>query len=128
MKKPRSREADIHLEVVNYLKLAYKDVLFRTDFASGLKMSIFQAMKHKRLQSSRAFPDIFIYQPSRGFHGLALELKRESPYRKDGTLKKDPHLEEQAAMLVRLSQLGYQSQFAVGFDDAKKIIDNYLRK
>lgn len=59
--------------------------------------------------------------------GLFLELK------KDGTrLKKkngewaNEHIAEQAKVLEDLRQRGYCAEFAVGFDEAKKIIDEYL--
>ena len=62
------------------------------------------------------------------FAGLYLELKAEgnSPYKKDGTLKKDEHLEEQNEMLENLRAKGYKAEFATGFEEAKKIIDDYL--
>jgi hypothetical protein len=91
-----------------------------------MRMTMPQAIKHKSLQAGRAFPDIFIFYPAGGYYGLALELKRESPYRKDGTLKRDEHLEEQALVLARLTRLGYRAYFAVGFDMAKQIIDTYM--
>lgn len=61
------------------------------------------------------------------FNGLFLELK------KDGTrLKKkngewaNEHIAEQAEVLAELREHGYCAEFAVGFDEAKKIIDEYL--
>lgn len=62
-------------------------------------------------------------------HGLFLELKKE------GTrLKKrngdwaTPHIAEQAAVLEKLRSRGYCAEFAVGFEEAKRIIDEYLGK
>lgn len=59
--------------------------------------------------------------------GLYIELK------KDGTrLKKKngewatEHIAEQAKVLEKLRKCGYCAEFAVGFDEAKKIIDEYL--
>lgn len=62
------------------------------------------------------------------YNGLYLEIKAEgnSPFKKDGTLKKEQHLEEQQAMLEALRLRGYKAVFAVGFEEAKKIIDDYL--
>lgn len=62
------------------------------------------------------------------YAGLYLELKAEgnSPFKKDGSLKKDEHLEEQQAMLESLRVKGYKAEFAVGFEGAKQIIDDYL--
>lgn len=62
------------------------------------------------------------------YNGLYLELKAEdnSPFKKDGTLKKDQHLEEQNEVLNQLREKGYAAYFAVGFEQAKQIIDDYL--
>lgn len=62
------------------------------------------------------------------YNGLYLELKAEgnSPFKKDGTLKKDQHLEEQDKYLQTLRGKGYKAEFATGFNEAKKIIDDYL--
>ena len=62
------------------------------------------------------------------YNGLYLELKAEgnSPFKKDGTLKKDQHLEEQNEVLNHLREKGYAAYFAVGFEEAQKLIDDYL--
>jgi hypothetical protein len=64
----------------------------------------------------------------RGLSGLFLELKREGTriYKKDGTLVADQHIREQHTLLVELERRGYMACFAVGFDQAKQIIDEYL--
>lgn len=61
---------------------------------------------------------------------IYMEIKTESnsPYKKDGTFKKDKHLEEQAEMLENLRARGYRAEFGVGFDKCKQIIDEYLRR
>jgi hypothetical protein len=116
----------VHYQVVQYLKLQYPDVIFRTDFAAGLKMTIGQARQHKILQSSRAYPDLFIAKPVGNFHGLYIEIKNAEIYKKDGDLKKDEHLQEQAEMLYRLRKLGYEAKFGIGFEECRSIIDKYL--
>jgi len=70
-------EKDLHKLVAKYLKLKYPKVIFRTDFAAGMKMSMFMARKHNALQSSRAYPDLFIAESRKGFSGLFIEIKRE---------------------------------------------------
>lgn len=132
-----SQEAILHQQVCDYLRLQYPDVLFRTDFAAGIKMTMGQATKHKRLQSVRAWPDIFIAQPQyydsthtqgEEQHGLFIELKAKNIYKKDGSLLANDHIAEQAKVLDRLTSLGYAAYFAVGFDEARKIIDDYLSR
>lgn len=127
-----SREGILHQQVCNYLKLQYPDVMFRTDFAAGIKMTIGQARRHKALQHSRAWPDLFIAeqrhskQTKEMYGGLFIELKADNIYLRDGSISKNAHVQEQFKMLGALIERGYQAKFAVGFDEARAIIDDYL--
>lgn len=121
------KEEILHLQVCDYLRYSYPDTIFRTDFASGIKMNMGQAIKHKRLQHSKAYPDLFIAEPKRGKGGLFLELKAVNIYKKDGNLLSNEHLQAQDDMLNKLRNKGYDAFFAIGFDHAKKLIDVYLR-
>ncbi|HEU5365715.1 MAG TPA: hypothetical protein VFU62_09290, partial [Hanamia sp.] len=69
----------------------------------------------------------FIAAARKGRYGLFIELKRdgEKLYKRDGGFK-DEHIKEQAAMLHRLYVSGYETFFAIGFEQAKKFIDDYL--
>lgn len=64
----------------------------------------------------------------RFYPGLFIELKKDGTriYKKDGTLVADQHIREQHTLLVELERRGYMARFAVGFDQAKQIIDEYL--
>lgn len=129
MRKNKKIEDSIHKQVAMYLKLQYPKIIFRTDFAAGIKLTIGQAVKHNSLQSVASYPDLFIAHPSKGFHGLYIELKKELSdiYKKDMSLKNNKHIHAQHKMLLRLTGLGYKAVFACGFDHAKKIIDEYLK-
>jgi hypothetical protein len=83
----------------------------------------------KGLRSQRGFPDLVIYEPRGGYHGLFIELKQEGTklYKKDGE-PCTPHLHEQEYTLHQLRQRGYMAVFAVGWDEAKDIIDDYLNE
>ena len=48
-------------------------------------------------------------------------------FKKDGELLRDAHLFEQYNTILKLREKGYYSDFAVGFENAKKVIDNYLK-
>lgn len=128
MKLKKPKEANVHQQLVNYLKHQYPGIIFRTDFSSGIRMTIGQAVKHKALQQSRAFPDLTIFYPTVAGHALFLEIKRskDEVFKKDGSLKKDEHIEEQAAILGKLNFLGYCAKFACGFDEGKAMIDSWL--
>lgn len=120
-------EALLHEQVCNYLKLRYPKVLFRTDLG-GVRLTPGQAARAARMQAGRAWPDLFIPEPHGELHGLFVELKREGTavYLRNGELTKNPHIREQAAMLDQLNALGYGAVFAVGFEQAKGTIDQYL--
>lgn len=90
-------------------------------------MTMGQASRVKRLQGGkRAWPDLMIAEPRKGCHGLFIELKAKNIYLKDGSLSQTKHIIEQFKLLNQLSERGYMAVFAVGFDAAKKIIDDYL--
>lgn len=130
-------ELEVQIQVADYLRLRYPDVLFHSDYGSGLRLTPGQAIKQKRLQGGRrSWPDMFIGEPKLTMqddmpiymHGLFIELKKAGTriYRKDGRLVSDAHIREQFDMLEQLRQRGYMAEFACGFDEARKIIDEYL--
>lgn len=141
-------ELDIQIQVADYLRQHYPNVLFHSDFGSGLKLTIGQARKQYRLQGGRrAWPDMLLAEPmprcidgswDYEWHGLFIELKKAGeklhpgPRAKnrfksiDGEEYKTEHLMEQADVLYKLRQAGYMAEFACGFDEAKEIIDEYL--
>jgi hypothetical protein len=121
-------EKDLHKLVAKYLKVKHPKVIFRTDFAAGMKMSMFMARKHNALQSSRAYPDLFIAESRKGFSGLFIEIKREDTvvFKKDGTIRKNEHLIEQHEMLKELELRNYKAVFGIGYENITKIIDEYL--
>ena len=114
--------------ICQYLSLQYPDVIFASDL-SGIRLPQGLANKVKSLKCNRGIPDLFIYEPRKGYFGLAIELKATgvTVYKQDGNLKTDTHLQEQEEMLYRLSKKGYLALFCLGFDNAKLIIDSYLK-
>lgn len=136
------KEEILHLKICDYLRKNYPDVLFRTDFSSGMKMSPWQAAKHKKFQKSRAWPDLFIAESgvvkfkegplivNLRKNGMFLELKADGVklYKKDGTLRKNKHIEEQAEMLEKLRNGNYYAEFAIGYKEAIEQIHEYLGK
>lgn len=151
-------EENLQIQVADYLRLQYPNVLFHSDYGSGVKLTIRQAVVQKRLNGGKkSWPDMFIarhkmlpvaneYAPNgydvRCFGGLFLEIKKEgTKLRREKDCKKilksetklrkagdwwDKHIEEQAEKLEQLRDEGYKAEFAVGFEQAKQIIDDYL--
>jgi hypothetical protein len=120
-------EESEQLSLCKYIKLQYKDAIFNSDH-SGIRVSPGLANKIKSLHSVNGIPDLNIDEARGGFFGLKIELKAtgKSPYKKDGSLKKDDHLETQAELLKKLSKKGYLAKFCTGFDEAKELVDFYM--
>lgn len=130
-------EAELQMAVADYIRMQYPNVLFHSDFGSGVKLTMGQAAKQKRMNGGRrAWPDMFIAEPAQRSHeypdacykfGLFIELKKEGTRlkKRNGEWASE-HIAEQARTLEMLEFHGYAAAFAVGFDEAKEIIDNYL--
>lgn len=129
MKVKSKSEASVHQQIVDYIKIQYPKVIFRTDFASGARMTIGQAVKHKKLQQSRAWPDIAIYHPTANGSVLFLEIKKDlsEVFTKKGNLVSNEHIREQHEVLQTLNNLGYYADWGLGFDRTKKIIDDWMK-
>ncbi len=121
---PRPEE-NLQMAVCKYINFCYPGTVFTSD-ASGVRLNMGQAIKMKRMRSSDAIPDLLVFEPRGRYHALLLELKVKTPFKKDGKLKKDEHLEDQAKTLDKLSKKGYKAVFAIGFDECKEIIDDYM--
>ena len=121
-------EAELRRMLARWLQYQYPNVIYRFDLAADLKLTMGQARKHKELHPHRGYPDLFIAEPRGKYHGMYIELKADgnSPYKRNGELKSNEHLKEQEVMLNKLNSRGYAAEFACGFDEAKKIIDEYL--
>lgn len=118
-------EEKIQMDIFSWLTDKYPDVLAISE-SSGVRVSKGLAMKLKRMRSKHTHCDIYVLRPSNGFHGLVIELKAKNIYKKDGTLFKDEHLEDQQRTIDKLNKEGYYATFAVGYAEAKTIIDDYL--
>lgn len=134
-------EDHIVKQISEYLNSQYPKLIWHFDLSSGGCMTIGMAKRNSLINKCKGYPDLFIaksktvitseelpFDTEFTYFGLFLELKTEGTtiYKKDGTLRKDQHLEEQNLMLYRLERYGYMARFACGFFEAKKIIDSYL--
>ena len=131
-------ELNIQRQVADYIKWNYPSAIFHSDYGSGIKLTMAQAAMQKRLNGGRrSWPDIFIAEPRTiksddgnkySYCGLFIELKRDDIriFKKNGELVANEHIREQYDMLQALYRNGYKAEFACGFDEAKKLIDEYL--
>ena len=127
--KRKAKEESLQIAVSKYLRLQYPNVIFTAE-SSGIRLTMGQAVKAKKQRSNHKQLDLWILEPKGKYHGLIIELKKdgESPFRIDnGMLKAGEHLQEQYCTIQLLLYKGYAACFSVGFDQTKKIIDDYMK-
>ena len=108
-------EAEIQAQMIKYLKL-HKDKPLYCASAGGMRTSYKQAARMKATGYVAGFPDLFIYEPRGKYHGLAIELKT----------KIGQTTANQSAWITSLQSRGYAAYICKGFDEARKIVDEYL--
>jgi hypothetical protein len=124
-------EYDLQVAVCRYLSYQYPDVDYMSDTIANLKLTQTQASRNKKIQKNGfKCPDILILEPRNNFSGLFIELKLETPFKKDGQIKAsaNDHLQGQLETIEKLNIKGYKACFSWGFDMTKEIIDNYLKQ
>lgn len=109
-------EDHLHRKVVQYLTLQYPGVLFHHSPMEG-KRSRFEQFKLKWLGAKAGFPDIFIFAANKRGNGLAIELK----------VKPNKPTDNQNAWLAGLYNRNYFAEVCYDFEEAKKVIDLYLK-
>ena len=125
MKHP---EYELQKQVCAYLNDHYPDVFYRSDTIASVKLTAAQGARNKAIQKEGfKTPDLTLFEPNKYYHGLFIELKVESPFKKDGTLKKNAHLEAQQKSINDLEAKGYFALFSWGFDMTKDLIDDYMK-
>ena len=123
-------ETELRRMLARWLQYQYPNAIYRFDLAADLKLTMGQARKHKELHPYRGYPDLFIAEPCGKYCGMYVELKADgnSPYKRNGELKKSEHLKEQEVMLDKLNSRGYFAKFATGFNEAKGLIESYFKQ
>jgi hypothetical protein len=143
-KHNQKKEESIQIRVSSYIKKNYPQAILIGDFAAGLDLTDGQRIKMMKMRSEDGQPDISFDYPSRGYHGLRIELKKDGTviYKREGSLrkqgysrrlkngmiKKGDHLAEQVATLNKYNKLGYLGRFAIGYESAIRLIDWYMER
>jgi len=118
----------LQCQVAQYLRIQYPNVLFLSDTVASIKLTIPQQLRNKKIQKDGfRCPDLLILEPLGGYSGLFIELKSKKIYKKNGELLKNEHVEAQNRTIKELLKKGYYACFAVGFNESKQIIDNYMK-
>ena len=123
-------EFELQSAICRYLSYQYSEVLFLSDTIASLKLTPAQANRNKKIQKfGFSCPDLLILEPRNGYNGLFIELKVETPFKKNGEIKasKDDHLKNQLEAINKLNEKGYMAVFSWNFQMTKEIIDNYLK-
>lgn len=81
------------------------------------KRHVITGSELKAMGMKKGVSDFFISLPSKGYHGLWIELKRKEGY------KISP---EQRAFIENRKRSGYAAYIAYGWEHAKDIIEDYL--
>lgn len=122
----KETEADAQKQLVSYLKWQYPGLIFNHDLG-GMQMTYAQVQHAKNLGRVDSYPDLIVCRSCGGYHALFIELKRKGVRlkKKNGDWS-SKRISKQAQMLERLRLEGYAAEFAVGFDEAKSLVDSYL--
>lgn len=127
--KKANPEYQYQAEFVRQMAIEYPDVMVFSDTAAHIKKTAIQQKRANKLSTGVKWPDVFVAQPSGEYHGLYLEFKAESPFKKDGvSLKSNEHVEAQNKCLEMLEKRGYCARFVWPSDenDAMLITRKYL--
>ncbi len=123
-------ERNLTTNIAKFMQVQFPKVIYRFDLASDQKLSIQQATRNSNLHGrwSKGMPDMIIIEKRGGYGALFIELKVTSPFKKDGELKIDKHLENQARFHKELEARGYKAIFTTGFEETIETIREYLKK
>jgi hypothetical protein len=111
-------ESKIQEAVVNYIRWNLQGVLY-TASAGGMRTSMSQARKMKRMGYTAGTPDLCILEPKGGYHGLFIELKTPKG-------RPDPD-GNQDRFIAGLKCRGYAACFCYGHQEAIAVIDHYMK-
>ena len=111
------KESDIQIQVADWLRDKYPHVLF-TAGLGGLRLSVGQAVKIKRMGYRNGTPDLQIWEPTESWRALFIELKREK-----GIASKEQRAFQIAAMKRR-----YLYEICYGYGQTIATIKNYLEQ
>ena len=120
-------EFELQKAICRWLNVQYPKVLYLSDTIASVKLTIPQQNRNKLIQKNGfKTPDLLIFEPNKEFKGLFIELKVKSPFKKDGTLFKDEHLESQQKTINELKEKGYHACFSWSLEMTLDIINRYM--
>lgn len=134
----RNAENDLQTKICKWLRNTYPGILFISDFAAGMKLSLFLASIRSLQSCDSKMVDLIILKPSyintehsnEQYHALCLELKTgpDKIFMQDGiTLLKNEHILAQYETIKALRKQQYAACFACGEAQIKALVSDYMR-
>lgn len=122
-------EEQIQIMCNNWINARYPEFskLYFFNSFQGMRLNFGQIKKAKKTGGLKTGLPDFIFLKNNGvYSGLFIELKKESPYLKNGELRTDEHLELQRDVLEQLKLEGHYACFVWSLDQFKKIVTDYM--
>ena len=111
-------EDAIQMALLEWLRLYDRGAWELTHHSpNGGARSAVTGARLKAMGVRRGFPDLTLWLPRGGFHGLAVELKAA----------KGRPTPEQLDWLAHMSAIGWRAEVCCGFEAAQDVIASYLR-
>lgn len=111
-----TKEDHLQMQVATYLNLQYPDLLWHHCPNEG-KRTAFERYKIKNFGIRAGMPDIMIFKKHDVYCGLAIELK----------IRPNTMTKKQLECMDGLWRAGWNHVVCYDFDEAKKIIDLYMK-
>jgi hypothetical protein len=123
-KKPRETETAEQAALIHWASLVSCAGGVLSDFITHVpnegKRGFKAQADFKKLGGSAGYPDLIIDIASGGFHGLRIEMKAPKGF-------KSAVSAAQEQWIKRLNDQGYKAMVCYGFDEAKEVIEHYLK-
>jgi len=144
----------ITIDLATYTKMQYPEVIFthvanerktKTSTNSKGRNFSYEGNLLKKKGVRRGVSDMLYFEPRGIYHGLFIEIKVDSPFKRNGELKagnvrkksslhsylngesvEKSHLEIQHEFIQKMNERGYYACFAVGYEQCQEILDKYL--
>ncbi len=100
---------------VTWLAIQYPNIM-KCTIPNDAKRGVVAASAAKRMGMTAGAPDLFIFQPHTGFHGLAIEFK----YGKNKLSR------AQLSFLTGLVERGYAAAVCWSYEDARNAFEDYF--
>lgn len=111
------QEENLQIKIIQWLDMQYPNCLYCSTLG-GMRLTIGQAVKIKRMGYRKGIPDLILYEPRGQYKALFLELKS----------KKGKMSEYQKKWQTELNERGYKSVCCNDFYECVKLIKNYLKE